>query len=83
MGQSGCEQGGTAAGAVTINGGEVTAVGQQGAAGIGGGYKRSCGTVTITGGIVEALRLGSWRGHRQCLRSGRGRNGPDLPAVRS
>ena len=40
---------------VAINGGEVTANGGTGAAGIGGGYPyRSCGTVTITGGLVTA-----------------------------
>ena len=40
---------------VAINGGEVTANGGAGAAGIGGGYPyRSCGTVTITGGLVTA-----------------------------
>ena len=40
---------------VAINGGAVTANGGVGAAGIGGGLPyRSCGTVTITGGVVTA-----------------------------
>ncbi len=42
-------------GAITINGGSVTATGgAHGAAGIGGGYSGSCGAVTINGGTVTA-----------------------------
>jgi len=41
---------------ITINGGNITATGSNGGAGIGGGYcqNTTCGKITITGGTVNA-----------------------------
>ena len=41
-------------GNITINGGDITAVGNSGGAGVGGGYKNNSGTITINGGHVHA-----------------------------
>ena len=47
---------------VTINGGRVTAIGGEDAAGIGGGYFRGGCAVTINGGVVTATGGGSAAG---------------------
>ena len=39
---------------ITINGGEVTAIGGSDASGIGGGYEGNGGNITINGGTVKA-----------------------------
>ena len=44
----------SAGGTITINGGEVHAVGYGSGAGIGGGHSGAGGTITINGGIVSA-----------------------------
>ena len=59
-----------ACGAITINGGNVTAQGGEGAAAIGGGMYHGGGTVTINGGQVTATGIGG-------AGIGCGRNGRD------
>ena len=62
---------GSSCGAITINGGTITATGGDSAAGIGSGYYySSCGDITITGGIVTATGgeagIGSGTSHSSC-----------------
>ena len=45
-------------GDITINGGNVTAYGNDWAAAIGCGYESTCGKITITGGTVTAIGNG-------------------------
>lgn len=45
-------------GDITINGGNVTAYGNDWAAAIGCGYESTCGNITITGGTVTAIGNG-------------------------
>ena len=42
-------------GSITIRGGNISAVGHQGAAGIGGGYDGASGTIDIRGGTITAI----------------------------
>ncbi|MBR4171295.1 MAG: hypothetical protein IKR48_06555, partial [Kiritimatiellae bacterium] len=42
-------------GSITIRGGNISAVGHQGAAGIGGGYDGTSGTIDIRGGTITAI----------------------------
>lgn len=44
----------SANGTITINGGKITALGKEGAAGIGASQKCSCSDIIINGGIVDA-----------------------------
>lgn len=44
---------GSKAGEITINGGNITAIGYDGA-GIGSGYKGTVGTITINDGVIDA-----------------------------
>ena len=46
-------------GDITINGGNVTAYGNDWAAAIGCGYESTCGNITITGGTVTAIGNGA------------------------
>ena len=46
-------------GDITINGGNVTAYGNDYAAAIGCGYESTCGNITITGGTVTAIGNGA------------------------
>ena len=49
-------------GAITINGGTITAIGSSGAAGIGGGFYGGGGAVTINGGTIDATGANSGDG---------------------
>jgi len=45
-------------GTITINSGHITATGNYGSTGIGGGVLATSGTITINGGVVTAISHG-------------------------
>ncbi|MGN0115710.1 MAG: hypothetical protein ACI396_10320 [Acutalibacteraceae bacterium] len=64
--------GGEPGGMITFNGGNVTAQGDGRGAGIGGGKSSSGGTITITGGIVNATRGNNSNGSGAGIGAGSG-----------